>query len=65
MAPRPDEQLARARATQATAIVVDLSNVSFMDSTGLSVLIMVRAEDLHPDASRAGSTGREEAVLRN
>jgi anti-anti-sigma factor len=40
-----DEALARARATDATSIVVDLVAVTFIDSTGLHVLIRhARAE---------------------
>ena len=43
--PLLDEALARARASDATSIVVDLLAVSFMDSTGLHVLIRhTRAE---------------------
>ena len=43
--PLLDEALARARATDATNIVVDLFAVSFIDSTGLHVLIRhARAE---------------------
>ncbi len=37
--PRLDEALARALATDAASIVIDLSAVSFIDSTGLHVLI--------------------------
>ena len=37
--PLLDEALARARATDAASIVVDLFAVSFIDSTGLHVLI--------------------------
>ena len=37
--PLLDEALARARATDAASILVDLSAVSFIDSTGLHVLI--------------------------
>jgi anti-sigma B factor antagonist len=37
--PSLDEALARARATDAASIVVDLSAVSFIDSTGLHVLL--------------------------
>jgi anti-sigma B factor antagonist len=37
--PLLDEALARARATNATSIVVDLRPVTFIDSTGLHVLI--------------------------
>ena len=37
--PLLDEALARARATDAASIVVDLQAVSFMDSTSLHVLI--------------------------
>jgi anti-anti-sigma factor len=36
--PLLDEALLRARATDATSIVVDLSKISFIDSTGLHVL---------------------------
>jgi anti-sigma B factor antagonist len=44
--PLLDEALARARDTGAASIVVDLSSVSFMDSTGLHVLIKhAREED--------------------
>lgn len=44
--PLLDEALERARATQATSIVVDLSKIGFIDSTGLHVLIKhVRAEE--------------------
>jgi anti-anti-sigma factor len=37
--PLLDEALARARATDAASIVVDLLSISFIDSTGLHVLI--------------------------
>ena len=44
--PLLDEALARARATDAASIVVDLFAVSFIDSTGLHVLIRhTRTED--------------------
>ncbi len=44
--PLLDEALARARATDAASIVVDLRAVSFIDSSGLHVLIRhARAED--------------------
>jgi anti-sigma B factor antagonist len=44
--PLLDEALARARATDAARIVVDLDQLSFMDSTGLHVLIRhTRDED--------------------
>lgn len=44
--PLLDEALARARATDAARIVVDLDQLSFMDSTGLHVLIRhTRAEN--------------------
>jgi len=40
-----DEALARARGTDATSIVVDLRSLSFIDSTGLHVLVRhARAE---------------------
>jgi stage II sporulation protein AA (anti-sigma F factor antagonist) len=42
-----DEALARALATDALSIVVDLRGVSFIDSTGLHVLIK-RAEEGRP-----------------
>lgn len=38
-APQLDEALARAEATEATAVVVDLDRVGFIDSTGLHVLL--------------------------
>jgi anti-sigma B factor antagonist len=38
-APLLDDELARARATRAETIVIDLLRVSFMDSSGLHVLI--------------------------
>jgi len=37
--PLLDEALGRARATDATSIVIDLVKISFIDSTGLHVLI--------------------------
>jgi anti-sigma B factor antagonist len=37
--PLLDEALIRARATDATSIVVDLAKISFIDSTGLHVLV--------------------------
>jgi anti-sigma B factor antagonist len=44
-----DEALVRARATDAARIVVDLFAVSFIDSTGLHVLIKhACAEESHP-----------------
>ncbi len=44
--PLLDEALARARATAATRIVVDLVKISFIDSTGLHVLVKhARDED--------------------
>jgi len=44
--PLLDEALARARATDAPQIVVDLLKISFIDSTGLHVLIRhARTED--------------------
>lgn len=44
--PLLDEALARARATDAARIVVDLRKIGFMDSTGLHVLIKhARAEN--------------------
>ena len=44
-----DDALERARATDAETIVVDLLGISFIDSTGLHVLIKhVRAEDGRP-----------------
>ncbi len=44
--PLLDEALARARGTDAASIVVDLLAVSFIDSTGLHVLIKhARLED--------------------
>jgi anti-sigma B factor antagonist len=44
--PLLDEALVRARATDATSIVVDLAKITFIDSTGLHVLIKhSRAED--------------------
>ena len=43
--PLLDEALARARGTDATSIVVDLRSLSFIDSTGLHVLVRhARAE---------------------
>jgi anti-sigma B factor antagonist len=44
-----DEQLARARATDARTIVVDLSGVSFMDSSGLHVLVKHACAHEQPD----------------
>jgi anti-sigma B factor antagonist len=38
-APRLDEALAQARATSAASIVVDLQAVSFIDSSGLRILV--------------------------
>jgi anti-anti-sigma factor len=38
-APLLDDELARARATDAETIVIDLRHVSFLDSSGLQVLI--------------------------
>jgi anti-sigma B factor antagonist len=38
-APLLDDQLDRARATQAETIIIDLLRVSFIDSSGLHVLI--------------------------
>jgi anti-sigma B factor antagonist len=44
--PLLDEALERARATDATSIVVDLFRISFIDSTGLHVLFKhAREED--------------------
>jgi anti-anti-sigma factor len=37
--PLLDEALVRARATDATSIVIDLVKISFIDSTGLHVLV--------------------------
>jgi anti-sigma B factor antagonist len=47
--PLLDEALERARATAATDIVVDLRAVSFIDSTGLHVLVKhARPDDTGP-----------------
>ena len=43
--PLLDEAIVRARATDAARIVIDLDEVSFIDSTGLHVLIKHHAED--------------------
>jgi anti-sigma B factor antagonist len=49
-APRLEEELLRVEASDASAIVVDLSSLEFIDSTGIRLLLMA--------AERANDTGR-------
>ena len=49
-APRVEEELLRVEATDAASIVVDLSSLEFIDSTGLRLLVMA--------AERSSSDGR-------
>jgi anti-sigma B factor antagonist len=49
-APRVEAELLRVEATDATSIVVDLSSLEFIDSTGLRLLVMA--------AERAADSGR-------
>lgn len=55
-APRADEELRRAEAERPSRIAVDLSGLTFMDSTGLR--LVVAAEQ------RAHEAGRELVVVR-
>jgi anti-anti-sigma factor len=50
--PLLDAQLTRSRATAAKTIVVDLTHVGFMDSSGLHVLIKHARADGRPDRVR-------------
>lgn len=63
--PLLDEALVRARATGATSIVVDLVKVSFIDSTGLHVLIKhSRAEDHRARISVTRGSGQTRRLFR-
>lgn len=55
-APLLEEELGRAAATDAVGILVDLDQVSFMDSTGLHVLIKY--------AASSGQTGQRFHLTR-
>ncbi|MBW3609180.1 MAG: STAS domain-containing protein [Actinobacteria bacterium] len=46
-APRLDEALREAEASDATSIVVDLGGLDFIDSTGLRLLVMAAERSAH------------------
>ncbi len=62
-APALDEELARAEASTASRVVIDLTGASFIDSTGLRSLLEahVRAE---ADGNRLRITGASDQALR-
>lgn len=53
-APVLDEAMERAEATDAATIVIDLTGVSFIDSTGLRALLGAHARDLPGESAGAG-----------
>ncbi|MEY2516274.1 MAG: anti-sigma factor antagonist [bacterium] len=58
-----EHELQRAEASDATAIVLDLSELSFIDSTGIRMLVMADARD-RADGRRLALRRPPDAVLR-
>jgi anti-anti-sigma factor len=60
---RVERELLRAEATDAQAIVLDLSTLSFIDSTGVRMLVMAEARS-RADSDRLRLRRPPESVLR-
>jgi anti-sigma B factor antagonist len=60
---RVERELLRAEATDAQAIVLDLSTLSFIDSTGVRMLVMAEARS-RADSDRLQLRRPPESVLR-
>jgi anti-sigma B factor antagonist len=64
-APILDETLKQAEASDPGRIVIDLTRVSFIDSTGLRALLEAYARDTQrPDANRLQMTGGSEQAQK-